>query len=106
MRANQAGKRKKMSVHAVNVEAALKRLNEKIRYVKENVFIGSKIRVKVFGGAKTEYRTLTLERTEGMHYIFVSEHGWVEAYTMNQLCFEISNGNIKIIKGDKKNDKK
>lgn len=106
METNETGKRKKMSVHAVNVEAAIKRLNEKIRYVKENIFIGSKIRVKVFGGAKTEYRTLTLERTEGMHYIFVSEHGWIEAYTMNQLCFEISNGNIKIVKGDKKDVKK
>lgn len=106
METNETGRKKKMSVHAVNVEATLKRLNENIRYVKENVFIGTPIKMKVLGGAKTEYRILKLQRIEGKHYIFVSQHGWVEAYTMNQLCFEIANGSIKVIKEDKINDKK
>lgn len=106
METSQAGRKKKMSVHTVDTEASIKKLNEKIRYVKENIFIGSKIKIKVFGGAKTDYRVLTLDRTEGRHYIFVSEYGWIEAYTMNQLCFEIENGNVKIIKEDKNNGKK
>lgn len=106
METNETGKRKKMSVHAINVDATIRRINEKIRYVKENVFIGTPIKMKVLGGAKTEYRILKLERIEGKHYIFVSQHGWVEAYTLKQLCFDVSNGNIKIIKEDKSNDKK
>ena len=106
METNETGKRKKMSVHAINVDATIRRINEKIRYVKENVFIGTPIKMKVLGGAKTEYRILKLERIEGKHYIFISQHGWVEAYTMNQLCFEISNGNIIVIKEDKSNGKK
>lgn len=106
MEQNQAGKKKKMSVHTINTDVTIQRVNEKIRYVKENIRVGSLIRIKVFGGAKTDYRLLKLARTEGKHFIFVSEHGWVEAYTMNQLCFEVANGNIKIIKEDKNNGKK
>ena len=106
MGTNQAVRKKKMSVHTVDTEASIRKLNEKIRYVKENIFMGSKIKVKVFGGAKTDYRILTLDRIEGMHYIFVSEFGWVEAYTMSQLCFEVENRTIKIIKEDKNNGKK
>ena len=106
MRTNQTGKRKRMNVYNVNTDESIRRLNEKIRYVKENIFIGTLIKMKILGGAKAECRILKLQRVEGKHYIFVSEHGWVEAYTMNQLCFEISNGNIKIVKEDKKNDKK
>lgn len=100
------GNRKKMSVHLVDTDATIRRINEKVKYVKENVFIGTPIKIKVLGGAKTEYRILKLQRIEGKHYIFVSEHGWVEAYTLKQLCFDVSNGNIKIIKEDKSNDKK
>ena len=106
MATSQAGKKKKMSVHPIDTNATIRRLNERIRYVKENVFVGTPVKVKVFGGAKTEYRILKLQRIEGKHYIFISEHGWVEAYTMNQLCFEISNGSIKIIKEDKSDGKK
>lgn len=106
MRTNQTGKRKRMNVYNVNTDESIRRLNEKIRYVKENIFIGTLIKMKILGGAKAEYRILKLQRVEGKHYIFISEHGWVEAYTMNQLCFEISNGNIKIVKEDKNNDKK
>lgn len=106
MKLNSAGKKKLMSVHVVDTDATLRRINERIKYVKQNIFIGTPIKMKVLGGSKTDYRILKLQRIEGKHYIFVSEHGWVEAYTMNQLCFEIANGNIKIVKGDNKNDKK
>lgn len=106
METNETGKKKKMSVHTVNIEVSTKRLNEKIRCVKENIFIGTPIKMKVLGGAKKEYRILKLQRIEGKHYIFISDHGWVESYTMNQLCFEVANGNIKIIKEDKNDDKK
>lgn len=106
MRTNQTGKRKKMSVHAINIDASKERLLEKIRYVKENISIGTPIRMKILGGTRTEYRILKLQRIEGKHYIFISDHGWVESYTMNQLCFEVANGNIKIVKEDKNDDKK
>ena len=98
---SQVGKKKKMSVHTIDTVASMKKLKEKIRYVEKNIHIGTSIKIKVFGGAKKDYRILKLERIEGVHYIFVSKHGWIEAYTMNQLCFEVSNGNIKIIKEDK-----
>ena len=106
METNETGKRKKMSVHPVNIEASAKKLNDKIRYVKENIFIGTPIKMKVLGGAKREFRILKLQRIEGKHYIFISNHGWAESYTMNQLCFEVANGNIKIVKEDKNDDKK
>ena len=106
MKTSQAGKRKKMSVHSIDTDITIRRVNEKIRYVKQNIFIGTPIKMKIFGGAKTDYRILKLQRIEGKHYIFASEHGWLEAYTMNQLCFEVANGNIIIIKEDKSNDKK
>lgn len=106
MELNSAGKRKLMSVHIVDTDATIRRLNERIRYVKQNIFIGTPIKMKILGGAKNEFRILKLHRIEGKHYIFISEHGWVEAYTMNQLCFEIANGNIIVVKEDKNNDKK
>lgn len=106
METNTNSNKKKMSVHPIDTDATIRRVNEKIRYVKQNILIGTPIKMKVLGGSKTDYRILKLDRIEGKHYIFVSQHGWIEAYTMNQLCFEVANGNIKIIKEDNKNDKK
>lgn len=84
-----------------SVNLAIQRMNNKIRYVKQNVFIGTPIRMKIPGGCKTEFRVLKLKKIEGIHYIFESEHGWLESYTMYQLCTEVANGHIKIIREDK-----
>ena len=97
---------KKMYVHLIDTDKTIRKINQYVRFVKENIFIGTPIMLKVDGGAKFEYRILKLKCIEGKHYIFQSQHGWLQSYTLTQLCFDVANGNIKIVKEDNKDDKK
>lgn len=93
-------------IHPLDTSLAARKMNEKIRFVKENIMIGSYIRIRPLGASKGEYTFLKLDRIEGKHYIFINKHGWAQAYTMAQLCFDISDGKIKLVKGETKNGKK
>ena len=93
-------------IHPLDTSLAARKINEKIRFVKENIMIGSYIRIRPLGAPKGEYTFLKLDRIEGKHYIFINKHGWSQAYTMAQLCFDISDGKIKLVKGETNNGKK
>ena len=93
-------------IHPIDTNAAIRKVNDKIKFVKENITIGSYIRIKHIGAPKGEFTLLRLDRIEGKHYIFVNKYGWIQAYTMAQLCFDVSDGKIKLVKGETNNGKK
>lgn len=95
----------KRAVYPINIAKAVNRVNEYARFVKKHVRIGTAIKIRPERASKGEYSTLRLVDVQGQHFIFKSQTGWAQCYTMKQLCFDLANRNIEIIKEDTKNAK-
>lgn len=93
-----------MKGRLVDVNASIRRYRKHIQYVYDNVKIGTAIKAKVDRGNKGECFILKLDRVEGQHYIFKHKFGWVQTYTLPQLCLDIEDGYVKILKEEKEND--
>lgn len=85
----------------VDFEKAEKHRRKIQNYIKTNIKIGSKIKSRIERGTKNEYYELTLDRIEGKHFLFKNERGWIQAFTLPQLCYNIENRLIKIVKESK-----
>ena len=88
----------------VDVELASKKASELVRFVRKNIKIGTVVKARVDRRSKNDYDLLTLNRIEGIHYIFISKFGWLQSYTLIQLCLDIRDGYITIMEGETNND--
>lgn len=95
----------KRAVYPINVAKTVRRVNEYIRFVKKHIRIGTTIKIRLERTSKGECSSLKLVDVQGQHFVFKSQTGWTQCYTMMQLCFDLANGNIEIIKEDTENVK-